>query len=152
MVDKITVKSNAFFDKSFNIPYPLRIWKTSSCSGFTMGKDGIGRYCGPNQMFGGPNGGDLVLFDNLRGVKPYYAVIVRTTQGWHSRTGDLNFLTFSNKMYSVIKESIIDSFSKRKITHKEVWDMSYKIGGFKMATDISSEVAKIDLHNYINSI
>lgn len=152
MIDRITVKSNKFKESSFNITYPLRIWKTSDHSGFDMNNDGIGSYHGPNRMFGGPCGGDLVLFNNIKGVKPYYAVIINMTQGWHSRTCDLNFLTFSYEMYSVIRESIIEGFSKNKLTSKDVWDMSYKIGGFKMATDLSSRVLKIDLHNYINSI
>jgi hypothetical protein len=53
-------------NKRHEIKLPLSYWRTSEYSGFSMDKDGNGSYLGMAQNFGGPIGGDLVLFDTAK--------------------------------------------------------------------------------------
>lgn len=146
-IDK--VKDGGVFtsNNTIEISLPLSYWPTSQRGGFSMNaQDGQGSYFGPNQMFGGPKSGELVLFDNSKTNKPYYAFITSYTQDWVSRKGDLIFVCFRSEITDRIIEGIKVNPQPTEVVFKHMLPLL----GFDKTVDLCCELAKNKIHNLIN--
>jgi hypothetical protein len=138
-------------EKMTEVELPMKCWRTSTMSGFNMGPDGKGRYCGPNQMFGGPKGGEIVLYDNVDGI-PYYALITSMTQGWHSRECNLEFLCWHSDMKDRILDGIVRAANAGEITDGDVIKHASELIGFDRAVNICIKMARMRIHKFIDSL
>lgn len=140
---------------SINVELPFKCWRTSDISGFQMQPNGKGSYLGPNQMFGGPSGGDIVFYNNVgknnTGQK-YYAVITGSTQDWHKRECSLKVVCWDYEMRPRIIEGLKNEFSKSTITEKEFMEHMIPYMGFEKTVDICISLSKVKLKSFIEQL
>jgi len=152
-VNRSIVDSKGNITKSndtFDMELPIKSCLSSKVGGFWMAPNGKGSYNGPNQMFGGPKGGELVLFDNVNG-RQYYGLITSMTQGWHSRECKVEFLCFRNEIGSICLDGLKREFLENTITEKQLIDNLIYLFGFTKAFDIRIDMAKEDIKKFINN-
>ena len=134
-------------DNQVELTLPLTILKSSSYGdAFTMQENGRGKYFGPTQMFGGPKGGELVLFDNYQDRK-FYAIILFTIQTNVYRKGDIFFFCFEDEIVDRIMEGVINSDN----SYEDVMNHITKLISFEHAADACVGMAKNKLKTLIES-
>lgn len=129
-------------NQDVEITVPPSNWNASDISGFSMQQDGNGSYFGPNQMFGGPKGGELVLFPNKKNGRAFYAIITSMTQDWHSRTCGLRFLCWRDELFPRIKDGLFFDAMQHKLTYEQIMPIANKMYGFEEAVDLCIEIAR----------
>lgn len=79
-------------------------YKTTSLKGFDI-KTGKGSSVLPNQMFGGLQTGDIVLMK--RKSRNFYVVVTFSTQNFHCKEVEYEFLCFEDEYYDRMLEAVM---------------------------------------------
>jgi hypothetical protein len=134
-------------NKRHEIKLPLSYWRTSEYSGFSMDKDGNGSYLGMAQNFGGPIGGDLVLFDTAK--TSFYGIVTGMTQDYDIRKCSVKFLCFQNQLLSRILEEIKFGMIEEKLSVEDALKNILPMIGFDKSLDVCFEASKMKMLNFI---
>lgn len=141
--------SNGHVNKSndqVEISIPLKYFSNTKFGGFSMNANGNGKYFGPNQNWGGPVSGDLVLFENCE--NPYFAYITSWTQDWTVRECKLIFICFKHELI----ERVIDGIKEEPQDTSIVLKHLIPIIGFDKAVDVCFDLTKKKLYSEIEKI
>lgn len=143
-------KENHFFksDRKFPIELPLKFWDASKFGGnFSLYQDGTGAYCGPSQMFGGPQGGDLIFFKNGTG-RHIYALMTSMTQNWDTRSGKIHIVCFEDELIPRITEALKTDPQPYEdiIKNLKPWM------GLDKSVDLCFDIARSVMNNYIDML
>jgi hypothetical protein len=135
-------------DQKIEISLPIKAWIASKFGdSFRMSQDGNGAYLGPNQMFGGPKGGDLILYDNPK-TREYYAVMTSMTQDWHQRSGKVQFICFRDEIVNRIVIDLRENPQPYEDIIKHMSPMLGLDGAVRLCTVIASDKVREYIHTF----
>lgn len=147
---KIAIKQSIVGNKLMNVKLPIRWYKTSEVYGFSMNKDGKGSYLGPNQNWGGPVSGDLVLFNTNK--KPFVAIITYYTQDYVTRKCELEFLCWLSDFWKNVKSGLIQAGISNEIEDSKIFKYTSDTFSLDTAAEVSIEISKAKMKKYIQSL
>lgn len=130
------------------IKVPIRWWSASEHRGFSLYKNGKGSYLGTSQMFGGPQGGELVCFEGKINA-PLIAIMTGMTQDWDTRKGSLEFVCLKKDFWDRVKTGLIVKGIEKPELQDEIFKHSNQIFGFEKAVDMQFEIAKYNVSKFI---
>jgi len=136
--------------KKVTISLPVRWYNTSERSGFNMYGNGKGTYFGPNQMFGGPSTGELVLFNSK--TKPYIAIISGMSQDYVKRECTLEFLCYLSDFWKNVEKGLILAGVSGTINDNDIFKYTCETFSLDKAIDLSICVANERMKKHLASV
>ncbi len=149
-IDDVVNDETRLGSKTVEISLPISWHSASERYGFNMKSNGIGSYMGPNQMFGGPVGGELVLFDNTE--RPFYAIITNWTQDHVTRECKLKFLCWKGAFWSRVEDGVFNAMVNEELHADDLLKFCYHAFGFDRTVDLNARVSAYRLKQFIQAL